>query len=180
MNYKGYIMELSESLGKVNERELTSAIELIQASIDSGNTIWIFGNGGSGSTASHGSCDLSKGVFIRTHKTARVISLNDLQYSLSAWINDHGFEQSIANMLRNLAKPNDVFIVISGSGRSNNLSPAIDAAREIGLSVITLTGFNGGLIGTSGDFNIIVQSEDMQTIENAHLTLVHWIFKCIE
>jgi hypothetical protein len=43
-----------------------------------------------------------------------------------------------------------------------------------------LTGFNGGLIGTSGDFNIIVQSEDMQTIENAHLTLVHWIFKCIE
>jgi D-sedoheptulose 7-phosphate isomerase len=114
-----------------------------------------------------------------THKKARIISLNDLQYSLSAWINDQGFEQSIANMLKNLARPNDVFMLISGSGSSKNLKPAIDAAREIGLSVITLTGFQGGQVGSAGDYNIVVESDDMQTIENAHLALVHWIFKCI-
>jgi D-sedoheptulose 7-phosphate isomerase len=179
MSYQLYVTELSESLGGVSQTELNGAIRLIQGSIDSENTVWIFGNGGSGATASHGSCDLSKGVFMGTHKKARIISLNDLQYSLSAWINDHGFEQSIANMLKNLARPNDVFMLISGSGSSKNLKPAIDAAREIGLSVITLTGFQGGQVGSAGDYNIVVESDDMQTIENAHLALVHWIFKCI-
>jgi len=180
MEYQSYVAELTESLATINVTEMNGAIELIRKRIKEGETIWIFGNGGSGATASHASCDLSKGIFNKSNQKSKVISLNDLQFSISAWINDHGFEESVANMLSSLAKHQDLLVLISGSGNSANLMPAIESARKIGMGVITMTGFKGGIIGSEGDYNIIVNSGDMQVIENAHMALVHWIFKCIE
>jgi D-sedoheptulose 7-phosphate isomerase len=180
MEYQSYVAELTESLSTINITEMNGAIKLVRKRISEGETIWVFGNGGSGATASHASCDLSKGVFNKLRQKSKVISLNDLQFSLSAWINDHGFEESVANMLNSLAKAQDVLVLISGSGNSANLMPAIESARKIGMGVITMTGFEGGNIGTEGDYNIIVKSGDMQIVENAHMALAHWIFKCIE
>lgn len=147
---------------------------------DSGHTLYIFGNGGSASLASHLACDLGKGTaYCNGGNRLRVMSLADNLATLTAWANDVSYEEVFAEQLRNFVQPEDVAFAISGSGDSKNVLNALRAAREAKATTVGITGFQGGQMKDLCDVCVIVPSNDMQIIEDLHLAMAHSIFRIV-
>src|SRR5213595_3303288 len=123
-------------------------VQRLCAARDSGAMVYVAGNGGSAATASHWVNDLGKAAKRPGRMPLRVLSLNDNGSWLTALANDEGYERVFAGQLENFAKPGDVLIVISASGKSPNLLAAVETARRYGVFSIGLLGFDGGhLVG---------------------------------
>jgi D-sedoheptulose 7-phosphate isomerase len=150
---------------------------LICATIKSGNTLITIGNGGSYSTASHFVCDLGKGVSNASKSPVRAICLNDNIATNSAWANDLSYDLALRRQLESFGREKDVLIIFSGSGNSKNVNEALQGARELGIKSIAFLGFDGGNSKGLADYSIVVDSHDMQVVENMHLLLAHWLFK---
>ncbi len=145
-----------------------------------GSTVYIFGNGGSASLASHLACDLGKGTaYCDGGKRFRVIALTDNVAALTAWANDSSYEDVFAEQLRNFVRPADVAFAISGSGNSKNVLNALEVARKIGATTVGLSGFEGGQMKNLCDICVVVPSTDMQIIEDLHLAMAHSIFRIV-
>lgn len=145
-----------------------------------GRTLYIFGNGGSASLASHLACDLGKGTaYCNGGNRLRVMSLTDNLATLTAWANDVSYEEVFAEQLRNFVEAQDVAFAISGSGNSRNVLNALRAAREAKAITVGITGFQGGLMKDLCDICVIVPSNDMQIIEDLHLAMAHSIFRIV-
>ena len=136
-------------------------------------TLYVIGNGGSASTASHMGCDLSKGTSALGKRRLRVVSLTDNVGWMTAISNDISYEQVFTEQLRNLLRPNDVVLGISASGNSPNLVKAFDFAKEQGVSTIAFVGFKGGKMKEIADLSIHMQSADYGPVEDGHLVLNH-------
>jgi D-sedoheptulose 7-phosphate isomerase len=174
-----YIANLHYTLARLPLAQIEHVIEMLIEAQWSGRTVYIFGNGGSAATASHFACDLSKGTIIEGLPRFRVVSLTDNVGLISAWANDTDYENIFVEQLRGLVKPNDVVIGISGSGRSPNVLNAISLARKVGAKTIGFTGFEGGLLADMVDVPVVVPSDNMQRVEDAHLVLEHLICSTI-
>lgn len=181
-------MELAEYLDSHNtairalledEDRIRFVVDAISRCIKRGGIIWTAGNGGSASTASHLVCDLAKGVALGGNRQVRAFCLNDNLAINTAWANDFSYDLALQRQLELSANPDDLFIAISGSGKSLNIINALTAAKELKVESIALLGFNGGLAKDVADISIVIKSDDMQVIENFHLILVHWIFKAL-
>jgi D-sedoheptulose 7-phosphate isomerase len=98
---------------------------------------------------------------------------------LTAWANDSNYENIFAEQLRNFVEPGDIVFAISGSGNSPNVIRALEVARDSDTFNIGLTGFQGGKIKQLCDLSIIIPSNNMQVIEDLHLSATHAIFTCI-
>jgi D-sedoheptulose 7-phosphate isomerase len=157
------------------------AAEELYSAYEEGRSIFIFGNGGSAVLASHFACDLGKGTIFSQNgqKRFRVLSLTDNTALLTAWANDSGYEHVFAQQLRNFIDCGDLAFAISGSGCSPNVLLALQAAREAGAINIGLSGFKGGKMSELCDINIIVPSDNMQIIEDFHLSITHALFSVI-
>jgi D-sedoheptulose 7-phosphate isomerase len=142
-----------------------------------GGSIYLFGNGGSASTASHAACDLSKGVYLNSRMPLRAISLNDMSIVNSAWSNDDCHENLFVNLIDNFVKPNDLLIAVSGSGNSENVVRAVSHSVNLGITTLALLGFDGGKVRDLPHRSIIIPSFDMQVVENSHLFIFHWLYK---
>jgi len=182
-------MELTEYLNRHNnaihalledEEQIRLVVDAISRCIKRGGIIWTAGNGGSASTASHLVCDLSKGVAIVSNRQVRAICLNDNLAINTAWANDFSYDVALQRQLELSANPEDLFIAISGSGKSSNIINALTAAKNLKVESIALLGFSGGSARDIADFALVVQSDDMQVIENLHLLIGHWIFKALQ
>ncbi|MGB7849196.1 MAG: SIS domain-containing protein [Candidatus Acidiferrum sp.] len=156
------------------------ADELYQAFLD-GRKVLIFGNGGSASLASHFACDLGKGTSLdgKSAKRFRVISLVDNLALLTAWANDTSYDHIFAEQIRNFADPGDIAFAISGSGNSPNVLHGLQAAREAGTINIGLGGFHGGIMKSMCDLCIVIPSENMQIIEDFHVSVTHALFTLV-
>jgi D-sedoheptulose 7-phosphate isomerase len=157
-----------------------AAAELLVA-YEQNRTIFLFGNGGSAALASHFACDLGKGT-VRNgerQKRFRVLALTDNLPLLTAWANDSCYEDVFAQQLQNFVEPSDVVFAISGSGNSPNVLRALDVARKAGTVNIGLTGFSGGTMKNLCDPCIVIPSENMQIIEDLHLSVTHAIFSVV-
>jgi D-sedoheptulose 7-phosphate isomerase len=174
-----YLEEQSKAILKLDERIIKKASDLILEKSISNNSIWVAGNGGSATTAAHMATDLSKGVFSQTGIQIRAICLNEFIGIQTAWANDEEFNSAIANSLKSFAKESDLVILISGSGNSPNILNAASAARELKLNVLSLTGMGGGKLAPMSDIAIVVDSFDMQTVENVHLVVNHILYKIL-
>jgi D-sedoheptulose 7-phosphate isomerase len=142
-----------------------------------GRTIFLFGNGGSASLASHMACDLGKGTSLRNRaKRVRVIALTDNLPTLTAWANDSGYEDIFSEQLKNLARLGDIALAISASGNSPNVLKGLQAARALRMTTIGIGGFGGGKMKALCDISVIVPSENMQFVEDVHLSISHCIF----
>ena len=108
--------------------------------------IYIIGNGGSAATASHMANDLSVGLKLREIRNFDVESLSDNSSVCTAIANDIGYENIFYAQLKNRIKKEDLLIAISCSGNSENIVKAARYAKEIGASVVGMTGFNGGML----------------------------------
>jgi len=145
---------------------------------ESSRTVYLFGNGGSASLASHFACDLGKGTaHCNGSKRFRVLALTDNIPTITAWANDSSYEDIFAEQLKNFIQPHDIAFAISGSGNSKNVLNALGLSRKAGAVNIGITGFDGGELKFLCDLCAIVPSHNMQIIEDLHLSMAHSIFQ---
>src|SRR6266404_8555083 len=145
-----------------------------------GKRIFVFGNGGSAALASHFSCDLGNGTCLNgKHKRFRVMSLTDNVPLLTAWANDTSYDFVFAEQIRNFAEPGDVAFAISGSGNSPNILHGLQAASEAGAFTIGLGGFQGGKMKPLCDLCVVIPSDNMQIIEDFHVSVSHALFTLV-
>lgn len=170
--------EILDAMPYVQIEEVT--LQLLQA-YHEGRTVFLFGNGGSASLASHFACDLGKGTLLRINgsKRFRVISLTDNLPLITAWANDSSYDEIFAEQLRNLAVLGDIAFAISGSGNSGNVLRALEAAKAGGCTTMGITGYSGGKMKALCDYCIVVPADNMQLIEDFHLSVCHAIFTSI-
>ncbi len=168
-----YIEHEIETLQAMDVDAINDALNLLLETMENGNTVFVFGNGGSSSTASHFQNDFNKGVSEHTEKKFNFLCLNDNIATVMAVANDIGFEEIFRFQLRGHLKPGDVILAISGSGNSQNVINAVEYAKEQGNKVIGLTGFNGGKLMKLSDVSLHVPINSMQITEDLHMVLDH-------
>ena len=178
-----YFDELKHALDTLNRDDILQIINLLMDTYKKGRKIFIFGNGGGASNASHMACDLSKGTLARAYdekeKRLRVLSLNDNMALFSAMANDLSYTEVFKQQMMNLVKKGDLIIVLSGSGNSRNLIEAVKYAKKCGARTVGLLGFmNGGSLAKMVDYSIIVQNNSYGPVEDVHLVLNHIITTC--
>ena len=163
----------STSSLKENYEELEKIFNVLKNARDSGNQVFVMGNGGSASTASHFVADLLKTSITNENIRFKAISLSDNIPVLLAWSNDESYDTVFSNQLENFVEKDDVVIGISGSGNSKNVLNAIQLANEKHATTVGLNGKGGGKLSEIVKINLTVKSDDMLTIETIHLLICH-------
>lgn len=172
-----YFRELRRVAALMPLEDINATIAALQRVGEAGNTVYLFGNGGSAALASHFACDLGKGIaHYSPGPRFRAVSLVDNVPTLTAWANDSTYEDVFAEPLANLIQGGDVALAISGSGNSANVLRALRVARSVGAETIGFTGFQGGKIKELCDICVIVPSDNMQIIEDLHVSVAHTVF----
>ncbi|SRR5260221_660110 len=175
-----YFDEIKYCLNTLDKASIERVVDILVTAYHQGRNVFVLGNGGSASLASHIACDLGKGtlqrVYDNTERRFRVISLTDNVAVLSAYANDLSFEEIFIQQLRNLVETDDVVIAISGSGNSKNVIKAVRYAKSCGAKTIGFLGFRtGGKLAQLVDASVIVDSEQYGPIEDIHSILGHII-----
>lgn len=179
-----YLDEVKEIAGRMSVADIDRAVELLYEVWEDGSRVFICGNGGSASTATHFACDLAKTTIIDGRQRFNVECLNDNIPLMLALVNDDGFDNLFVEQLVGKFHPGDVVICISvhgGAGRdkaqlwSQNLLKAIRYVQENGGRAIGLSGFDGGPMKDIADVCIVVPAESTPHVESFHLTLEHLI-----
>jgi len=138
-----------------------------------GRQVFIMGNGGSGSSASHAAGDLNKGVSYGRERRFRVLSLNDNMATLTAYANDVSYSDAFVEQLKNFLNPGDLVIGISGSGNSLSILKAIEYANQKGAVTVGMCGFGGGKLAGMAQLPVHIPVNDMQMVEDIHMMLFH-------
>jgi D-sedoheptulose 7-phosphate isomerase len=172
---KKYIRDMVDVYSSVSEEEILQVIKILDEARNNNKTIFIMGNGGSASNASHFVNGLSKGAEAEGKLRFRAIGLTDNIPNLLAYGNDYGYEHIFDEQLKNLLRKGDIVIGISGSGNSKNVLNAVDYAKKNGATTIGFCGFNGGKLKEMVDYNIHVKSDCMEIVEDVHLSITHLI-----
>jgi len=176
---KGYLSELSDLLGAFDLMQFDRVLSSILDAYTAEQAIFIMGNGGSGSTASHFACDINKGCGIDLEKKFKVLCLNDNLPTLLALANDVGYEVVFEEQLKNFFRPGDLVIGISGSGNSENVLRAIRYAKLHGGKTVGLAGFSGGALSELVDIPFVARIDDMQKVEDIHMIVVHMLMQAV-
>lgn len=174
---RAYFESLTLALTQIPFELIDHVSLVLYKAYEDRRTIFLFGNGGSAALASHMACDLGKGTVVTDNpKRVRVIALTDNLATLTAWANDFSYEDVFAEPLKNLANPGDIAVAISGSGNSPNVLKALRVAQELKLTTIGIGGFGGGQMKAMCDLSVIVPSNNMQLVEDLHLSIAHCLF----
>jgi D-sedoheptulose 7-phosphate isomerase len=175
-HFEVYLAELKKSIDMVSRDRFLEIAETLLDAHGHEKTVFVFGNGGSASTASHMACDLGKGTVLPGKKRFRIICLSDNIPLMTAWANDTSYENVFSEQLDNLVREGDVVVGISGSGNSPNVLKALELARRRKAKTVGLTGFKGGKMKSLCDVCLIVPSDSMQRIEDVHLIIEHALY----
>ncbi len=170
---ENYLHDVSKLVRRIPIQAIDMAARSILSCAVRGNTIFAIGNGGSASTASHFACDLGKGTRSTQGPLVKAIALTDNIPVITAWANDTSYQNIFSEQLKPLASKGDVLLAISGSGNSPNIINAVEYANSAGVLTLGLAGFSGGRLKECANICIIVPSDNMQQIEDAHSVLCH-------
>ncbi len=177
-----YLEEVSDIVRKLDKNAIDNSIKILYDAWKSDNQIFIIGNGGSASTATHFACDLNKWVSDNAQRKFRAFALVDNIPLVSALTNDNGWSDIYSEQLRNFFRKGDVLVAVSvhgGSGSdkagpwSQNLLKAVKYARDNGGKIVGLSGFDGGVLKTASDSCIVVPADSTPHVEGMHLVLTH-------
>jgi D-sedoheptulose 7-phosphate isomerase len=171
-NYRSGLLKTIETIDTSKVRQ---AIEWMSDARENGRRIFVCGNGGSASTASHFVCDMVKGASYGRDKRFKIMALTDSLPTITAYSNDVTYDCVFAEQLKNFAEPSDIVMAISGSGNSPNVLCALEYANQVGCKTIALTGRSGGRLGPLAQLNINVPEAHMGRIEDAHMIVCHMI-----
>ncbi|MGB5064637.1 MAG: phosphoheptose isomerase [Candidatus Competibacter sp.] len=161
---------------------IVQAAELLAGRLRQGNKILVCGNGGSAADAQHFAAELVNRFEIERPGLAAIALTTDSS-ALTSIANDYAFEQIFARQVRALGRPGDVLLAISTSGNSPNVSAAIDAARELGMTTLVLTGRDGGRMATQlggGDIEIRAAAAATARIQEAHILIIHCLCDLVD
>lgn len=168
-----YIKMEKKVLDSLPVEDINHVMNVLEQARRAKKRIFICGNGGSASTASHLECDFNKGISYDQELKYDIECLSDNVPMMMAIANDIGYEDIFAVPLKNKLKSGDVVIGISGSGNSENVIRAFQYANNIGAETVAFTGYNGGRLKEMAKYNIHVAIENMQITEDIHLVLNH-------
>jgi D-sedoheptulose 7-phosphate isomerase len=174
-----YLNTVAGLLGEVPKDDIRAVADLVVDAYRSGRQVFLMGNGGSASLASHLACDLQKGVGGMGPQKFRVMAVTDSIPIMTAWANDSDYANIFAEQIATWVQPGDLVIAISGSGNSPNVIKGIETANGKGAVTVGLSGFKGGRLAQVAQHNIVVGSDDMQHIEDVHVVLSHLIFRYV-
>lgn len=173
-----YIEMEKRVMDGLDTERINQVMNLLEETREREGVVYICGNGGSASTASHFVCDFNKGVSLGQDKKYNFVCLNDNVPNMMAIANDIGYEQIFRIPLENKITSQDLFIGISGSGNSLNVILAAKYAKSCGATVVGITGYDGGELKKLADYNLHVAIDNMQIVEDIHMMFDHmmmWI-----
>ena len=179
LNSTDYLKRFNEELDRIDSESLSRWSDLIYEAWKQGTFVYIIGNGGSGTSASHMAEDLGKSTLREdelndeSKKRLKVLSLTDNAGWLMAVGNDLAYDQIFVQQLMNYGSSGDLLIAISGSGNSRNILNAVDWANRNGLKTFGLTGYDGGKLKTAQSDGLHVDMPDMGMVESIHLANIH-------
>ena len=178
------IREISEHLEVINTlKELVPKIELIAKriikSLERGGKLLICGNGGSAADAQHLSSELV-GRYQKERKSLCAISLSTDPSIVTAISNDYGFNKVFSRQIEGIGKPEDILLVISTSGQSQNLINAIESANKKKMETVGLLGNEGGVIKDMLNLSIVINSKNTARIQESHGLIIHLICKIVD
>ena len=176
-----YLKRATDELARVDQAAVARWADLIFAAWKDNRTVFIIGNGGSATTATHMAEDLAKSTLRpedlhdESRTRLRVMSLTDNVGWMLAVANDLSYEEIFVQQLMNLASDGDVLLAISGSGNSPNIVRSVNWGKRNGMHTFGITGYDGGKVKMMCDDGIHVDLDDMGMVESIHLTLFHWV-----
>lgn len=175
-----YFSKLKNTVDNIDKSQIRNFIKVLLRHYHNETNVFIFGNGGSGATASHAVCDFNKFVCSGLEKKFKFICLNDNLPSLMAYANDISFEDIFYQQLKNHLRPKDLVIAISGSGNSKNVIKAVEYAKRQGTETFSLCGFGGGALYKINPKNsVLIKIKDMQVVEDCHVIVFHMVVQIL-
>lgn len=168
-----YIGLETEALKRLPVEDISTVMNVLEKARLNGKRIFICGNGGSASTAAHFECDFNKGVSYGQKAKYDFECLSGNVPMMMAIANDIGYDDIFVVPLKNKLKSGDIVIGISGSGNSENVVRAVEYGNEAGAETIALVGYGGGRLKGIAKYNIHVDINNMQVVEDIHLALDH-------
>jgi D-sedoheptulose 7-phosphate isomerase len=162
---------LSSLLNQHEEVFNQSAVAFAKA-LEQGKTIFWCGNGGSAAESSHLAVELI-GRFKNNRRPLPSVSLNSDTSAVTCIANDFGYDEIFARQLEGLAKQGDVLVVLSTSGKSENILRALRKAKELEVTTIALLGKGGGEAVSLADYSVVINSNETARIQEIHLLIGH-------
>lgn len=172
---KDYLSQLAHVVGLVHPAGLDRAIDCILEARAAHSRVYVMGNGGSATTATHFVCDLAKTATVGSFSAVRAFALVDNAALLTAWANDFDYDRIFAEQVNAHVDVNDVVIGITASGNSRNIIAGFEAARGLGARTIALVGFDGGVVRDLADIVIHVPCDNYGLVEDTHAAIGHAI-----
>ena len=170
---KNYLAGLTGIFSAMNEKEFEQLVEALRSAYERRSQIFVCGNGGSASTASHFACDINKGVSYGKDKRFKIICLNDNIPTMLAYANDVSYEDVFVEQLKNFMNKGDIVIGVSGSGNSKNVLKAVEYAVKNGAETFGICGCGGGKLKQIARQSLVIHSNDMQKVEDMHMIVFH-------
>lgn len=171
--FSQYFNRLSDTLNSLDLEAVGKLADLLLQAREDERNIFIFGNGGSGATASHVTGDFLKGISYQMDKRFRVQCLNDNISGMMAISNDLSYEEVFIEQLKAFLRKGDVVIGISGSGNSMNVVKALQYAADNGAATVAFCGFKGGKVKEIAHLLIHAPIHDMEITEDVHVIIFH-------
>ena len=180
MKIRDYISSLQETIDQLPIDLIEEVVDTLHEARLSEKQVFIMGNGGSASTATHFVCDLAKNTRKKGWPHFKAIGLTDNMAIFSAYANDEGYENVFSQQLANLIRIGDIVIGISASGNSPNVLRAMHVAKEHNAKTIGFTGFDGGNLGKLVDLHIHIPNDNYGQVEDIHLMLEHMAINALQ
>lgn len=183
-----YMDAMKQSADQIPHETVEQIVDRLFEVWQRGGTVYLMGNGGSASNASHIVNDMGKCTVIEGKKRLKVLGFTDNPSLITALVNDNGFDNLYCEQLLNFVKPGDALIGFSvhgGSGRdkaglwSQNLLKAFQVAKEHGCVTIGFSGFDGGAMKEICDVCAVVPFPNTQIVESWHLALAQLVCNCL-
>jgi D-sedoheptulose 7-phosphate isomerase len=169
----GYAQRIKKALGDFPAVDLARVANQLLEARENGRWVYLAGNGGSASSVSHFANDLVKGLSVKGKKRFRALAMCDPTPIVTALANDYDYSCIFVEQLKNYAVAGDVLLLVSGSGNSSNIIKAAEYGKEIGLTVISFTGRDGGKVKAFSDICCIAATDVMEEIEDIHAIWGH-------
>ena len=170
--------DVKEQFFRAEADRIEALVRAMAARFSDGGRLYVMGNGGSATDAQHISLEFFHPI-VEKRKPLAAIALTADQALLTAISNDRDFAKVFADQLRVLARPGDMALAVSTSGKSPNLVQALETARELGLLTIAFTGKDGGRLPDLAEYCFVVPSFSIHRIQETHVTLYHVVWDLV-
>lgn len=172
---RDYVAAQKAALDSIPVDAVARLVETFRQALKEDRQIFVFGNGGSASNASHFITDLGKGSSDKLTRRFRCSSLNDNVSWMTALGNDYSYEEIFSRQLMNFGRPGDLVFVMSVSGSSPNVVRGVEWAKQNGLKTIALVGGKRGRLADIADTVLVINDTHYGRVEDAQMGICHML-----